>query len=134
MRRADLQGRLFINEREVGQVWVRGWEGAWGLGDFRPLPQFAPFAPQFEEWSRLMHSPATSRRLSRDVAEQLRKVECALYVLRARLFVVELGQWREISILNIDGPLIEWKERWVAEAARSRATSERHVSSERCVG
>ena len=105
-------GQLYLNDEFAGEVLIRGWEGAWGFGEFRPCDNFQKHAALFEQWSRLMHVNESADQLSRDIAEQLRKVECALYRIRARLFLMDSKTWRQISILNIDSNLIEWKEQW----------------------
>jgi hypothetical protein len=51
------------------------------------------------------------RRCGHEAADELRKLENASYAIRARIFLEEMNQWRDIAILNIDGPMIEWKER-----------------------
>ena len=113
MRPSQCCGRLYLNGHAVGSILIRGWDGPWGFGDFQPDPAaFAPFAPMYDQWARLMHSPQIAERLTDDVAAALRKVECALYAIKARIYVEELAAWRKVDILNIDGPLIEWKEGW----------------------
>jgi hypothetical protein len=112
MRTSRCQGRLYLNGLAVGNIRIRGWDGAWGFGEFTPDPAFARFAPLYDEWARLMHSPEINNRLTDNIAAALRKVECALYAIRARIYVRELAAWRKVDILNIDGRLIEWKEGW----------------------
>jgi hypothetical protein len=72
------RGRLYLNGRFVGNVAIRGWDGPWGFGEFRPAPAFEAFAPLYNEWARLMHSPEIADRLTPNIAEALREVECAL--------------------------------------------------------
>ena len=112
MRASHCRGRLYLNGRPAGNITVHGWDGPWGFGTFAPGPAFASFAPLFEEWARLMHSPAIARRLTGDVGDALRKVENALYAIEARIYIEDLQSWRKVDILTIDGPLIEWKEGW----------------------
>jgi len=110
MRRAPCQARLFINGVDVGAVAVKGWEGAWGIGEFRPDEAFAPFAPWFGLWSMLMHDDAAADRMSDAALQELRRVECELDALRSELLLCDSGERRRIRQLNIDGPLIDWKE------------------------
>ena len=121
MTTSPCRGRLYLNGEFVGTVSIRGWDGPWGFGDFHAEPAFGAFAPLYNEWSQLMHSPEASRRLTPRVADALRSVECALYKIAAKIYVEELRAWRQIAILNIDGTLIEWKEAWSAkDAAKTR--------------
>ena len=117
MKRASITAQLYLNGQLVGDVAVLGWHGPWGFGDFKARPAFAPFAPLFDEWSRLMH--AGPRRLSRENAGRLRAVENRTYALHARLWMVETREWREAAIVNIDGTMIEWKEGWTGHAAQA---------------
>jgi len=109
MRRSFRRARLFINGIEVGRVLVKGWDGPWGIGDFTPGERFAQFAPAFGLWSLLMHANSSDGCLSPAAADELRRVECEIDTLRAEL-LLENGERRPILQLNIDGPLIEWKE------------------------
>jgi hypothetical protein len=109
-----MDGQLYLDGTLVGDVAISGWHGSWGFGDFTPRPGYARFAPIFDEWSRLMH--ADKGRLSREHAGKLREVECRMYELHAKLWIVQERRWRQIAILTIDGGLIEWKERWPASA------------------
>jgi hypothetical protein len=101
---------LYIDGVEVGAVAVKGWEGAWGIGDFRPGHGFAPYAPRFGQWSALLHEDAGADRLSEAALEQLRRVERELDSLKAELLLCDSGERRRITQLNIDGAMIEWKE------------------------
>lgn len=112
--RSQKTGQLYLDGEHVGDIAIQQWQGAWGMGAFTPRPAFGRFEPIYNEWARLMHADADSQRLSPRVAKRLRKVESAMYAIRAKLFLVEMRQWRDISILNIDGSLIEWKEAWGA--------------------
>jgi hypothetical protein len=40
----------------------------------------------------------------------LRQVEQTIDFLHAKIFFPETKVWQRVSQLNIDGPLIEWKE------------------------
>jgi hypothetical protein len=110
MRRSPCRARLFINGVDVGAVAVKGWEGAWGIGEFKPGEAFAAYAPGFVQWSRLLHEDSGADRLSDAALQALRRVECELDALRAELLLCASGERRRIRQLNIDGPLIEWKE------------------------
>lgn len=112
MRNSNLNGRLYLDGVFVGTVQISGWDGPWGFGQFAPVPAFQRFAPLFEEWSRLMHCPEVTERLTERVGDELRKIECALYAIDAKIYVQEYEQWRQTAILTIDGNLIEWKERF----------------------
>jgi hypothetical protein len=103
---------LYLNGQPVGNIDIHGWDGPWGFGDFHPDPAFAEFAPLYNEWSRLMHHPEAAEGLTPTIADALRSVECALYAIAAKIYVEELGSWRQVGILTIDGQLIEWKEMW----------------------
>ncbi len=104
--------RLFINGQHVGDIAVTAWKGAWGLGEFSAGEQFAPFAPLFAEWSRMMHADAGL--ISDDVSDRLRELERAMYALKCDVLLHEMQQRRQLTILNIDGSMIEWKEAWAA--------------------
>ena len=114
MRTSHCRGRLYLNGRPVGKIAVHGWDGAWGFGEFTPDAAFADFAPLYDEWARLMHSPKIAQRLTDDVGDALRKIENALYAIEARIYIEEWQAWRKVDILTIDGALIEWKEGWCA--------------------
>ena len=122
MRRSQGSARLFLNDREVGSVRVNGWDDAWGFGEFAPGEGFAPFATRFGAWSLLMHADdEADGRLSDAAAEALRQVEYDIDRIHARLFLVGQREWRKISQLNIDGPLIEWREDFSGDEATTAA-------------
>jgi hypothetical protein len=110
-----LTAKLFLNDRDVGTVKVNGWDDSWGFGEFSPGEGFSHFAPRFGAWSLLMHAddgadePAHGR-LSGAASEELREVEREIDRLHAALYLLGPREWRKVSQLNIDGPLIEWKE------------------------
>jgi len=115
MRRAQVTGRLYLNDTDVGAVRVKGWDDSWGFGEFVPGERFGAFAPWFGAWSLLMHADQNdggdaSGRLSRPASQELRRLENEIDRIHARLFLVGPHEWREITQLNIDGQLIEWKE------------------------
>ena len=111
MKTAHHTARIYIDDQHVGDIDVSGWHGSWGLGQFRPNDLFEAYRPLFAEWSRLMHADAGP--ISDDVSQRLRELECQMYTLRCKLFLVQLHQWRQVLILNIDREMIEWKEGWV---------------------
>lgn len=110
MPSAATTARLFLNDKDVGDVVIRGWEGSWGFGEFAPREGFSDFAPIFGSWSLLMHADEDAAKLSPDAAEELRQAEYAIDSLRAKLFLPTRNEWRAIRQVNIDGKLIEWKE------------------------
>ncbi len=107
--RAAATGRLYLNDKDVGDVIIQGWQGSWGYGEFKPGEGFSDFAPIFGSWSLLMHADDGAK-LSPDAAEELRQAEYAIDSLRAQLFLPARNEWRSIRQVNIDGKLIEWKE------------------------
>lgn len=122
MRRTKTLGRLYLDGQFVGNVVIRGWDGPWGFGEFWPEPSFTRFAPLFDEWSRLMHAPEAARRLTEHISDELRRVECALYAIKARIHVDGEAHCRQIAILNVDGKLVEWKEQYSPPAPRTETT------------
>lgn len=104
--------RLYLNGTHVGDIHVRGWETSWGFGQFRPNEAFETFAVHFGRWSLLMHSADGERDVSAEALDELRQIEYAIDALRAKLFLIKTGEWREIGQINIDGELVEWKEKW----------------------
>lgn len=102
-------GRLYLNGTAVGLVAMRGHDGSWGFGDFKPFPEFSAFASVFGRWSLLMHADGDSEPLSEAASEELRATEREMDAIRATL-LLETQEWLQLSQINIDGPLIEWKE------------------------
>lgn len=105
--------RLYLNGEDVGTVHVRGWEHAWGFGDFEPGEGFTRYAPLYGRWSLLMHADDGDEKMNAATLEELRQTEREIDRVRARLFIAgarDGGEWRTIRQLNIDGSLIEWKE------------------------
>ncbi len=101
--------RLFINGKDVGQVLVKSVADSWGFGEFSPGEAFAEFAALFGNWSLLMHADDDEKRLSDAASQELRAVEAALDALHYKLYLQVERQWVDLSQVNIDGPLIEWK-------------------------
>lgn len=102
--------RLFINGKEVGTVTLKSLADSWGFGDFQPNAAFAEFAPLFGSWSILMHADDDDPKLSAAASDELRAAEFAIDSLRAQLCMDADQEWLDLSQLNIDGPLIEWKQ------------------------
>jgi hypothetical protein len=102
-------GRLFINGREVGVVTLKSLADSWGFGEFAPNSAFVEFAAIFGKWSLLMHADDGERTLSPEASEELRAAELEIDSLRAKLLVASDEEWIDLSQINIDGPLIEWK-------------------------
>jgi hypothetical protein len=102
-------GRLFLNEIEVGHVSLRGHDGSWGFGEFTPSPGFSAFAAIFGRWSLLMHAD-DGERLSEAASDELRAAEYEIDSIRAKMLLEPVQEWKHLSQINIDGPLIEWKE------------------------
>ena len=112
MLRRGAHATLYINDAPVGQVTVRGEDASWHFGDFAPAESFAPYALPFGRWSLLMHAQDADPRATMDefALDELRRIEYVIDRLRARLYLPEKNEWHPIAQLNIDGPLIEWKE------------------------
>lgn len=101
--------RLFINGTDVGRVILKSLADSWGFGEFTPNDAFEQYAAIFGNWSLLMHAEDDAQTLSGAASEELRAAEYAIDALRARLFVPDRDEWVELSQLNIDGNLIDWK-------------------------
>jgi hypothetical protein len=99
---------LFLDGIDVGTVFVRRCHSSWGFGDFKPHGCFARFATAFGTWSLLMHADEESDELSAATADELRKVEETLDQVHAELRIDD--RRIDLAQVNIDGPLIEWKE------------------------
>jgi hypothetical protein len=101
---------LWLQGRPVGHVVACGRDGPWHFGWFVPAASFESFAPQFAAWAQLMRAGGEGP-LTADQRAQLTRIERSLDTLRA--WLVEPGRTarRTIAQLNIDGDLIEWKER-----------------------
>jgi hypothetical protein len=109
----DPRGRhaeLYLNERRTGSITIKGANDSWHFGEFSPAPSFASFATKFGEWSLLMHAQELDERLDDAALDELRQVEQTIDFLHAKIFFPETKVWQRVSQLNIDGPLIEWKE------------------------
>ena len=101
--------RLMINGKDVGRVAVRTFADSWGFGDFAPSAAFAEFAPLFGKWSLLLHAEHDEDRLTSAASEELRRAELALDALRSQLVFDEQDEVLDLTQINIDGPLIEWR-------------------------
>lgn len=104
------KAQLYLDGTPVGLITIRGWADSWGFGDFHPNDDFSKFANVFGQWSLLMHADDDEPKMSRDAAEELRQAEYAIDALHARLFFQTQTKWVDIAQINIDGPLIEWKQ------------------------
>ena len=110
-RKTDkVTARLFLNDHDVGTVQVKGWDHAWGFGEFVPGEAFQRYARHFGTWSQLLHADHGDDRLSDADRAALREVEYQIDRLHAKLFLADRQEWRPITELNIDGPLVEWRE------------------------
>jgi hypothetical protein len=107
---AGSQGTLYLNDEVAGAVIVRGYEASWNYGEFTPTAAFSKFAALFGEWSLLMHADGGGERLSEAAGEELRRAECAIDALRARIYFPERDETHACAQINLDGSLIEWKE------------------------
>ena len=103
------RARLIINGTDVGHVRVRSFADSWGFGDFEPSAAFAEFAPLFGQWSLLLHAGHDEQRLSPAASEELRRAELAIDALRCKLLSDDGRELLDLTQLNIDGPLIDWK-------------------------
>src|SRR5687767_1647761 len=123
MRRTtgNRNARLFLGTQDVGSIEIKGFDDSWGFGEFSPGDGFRRYARAFGDWSRLLHTPHVDDQLSDADKDALRKVEYEIDRLRARLFLVETEEWRSVAELNIDGPLVEWREEYRAEGAPNAA-------------
>ena len=111
-RTAIAKAQLHINGKCVGNVLVHGWEGSWGFGQFQPNDQFTEFAMLFGRWSLLMHAADDEKHLPDAASEELRRAEYEIDALKAKLLLTETKEWRDVAQVNIDGSLIEWKEKY----------------------
>jgi hypothetical protein len=110
MYRATQQARLYLNGVDVGAVTIKGWDGAWGLGEFTPDKAFSRIAPHFGLWSMLMHDDESEDRVSEAAMEELRRTERQIDSLHAELLNLETGRRRPVIQVTIDGSTIEWVE------------------------
>ena len=118
MRRCETKARLYLDDVEVGTILVHGFDDAWGFGDFVPDEPFMRFAPLFRRWAQLMHADDVGDPVCAETSDGLREVECAIDAVRAKLHLTAADEWRTITQLNIDGPLVEWREDLHAPCAR----------------
>jgi hypothetical protein len=109
MRPAGVHAELFLNDQRVGNVLIKGENNSWHFGEFQPEPEFAYFAPLFGRWSLLMHADEDADRLTDAASDELRQIEMEIDRLRAKLRILETGEWKDLQQVNIDGELIDWK-------------------------
>lgn len=102
------EAHLYLNGKNVGTVKITGGKANWTLGHFTPNDVFSEFAPVFGRWSLLIHDDEEES-LSVAASEELRETEYAIDKIEAKLFFAADEVWVEISEVNIDGKLIEWK-------------------------
>jgi hypothetical protein len=109
MHPTSATGRLFLKQKDVGEVRARGQADSWSFGDFEPNKAFSEFATLFGSWSLLMHAEEDDAKMSDAASDELRETESAIDALRARIYFPERDAWIEVAQLNIDGKMIEWK-------------------------
>ncbi len=100
---------LYLNDKSVGVVTVRGGDSSWHYGDFAPSDEFREFAPTFGRWSLLMHADDGTK-LSEAASEELRAAEYDMDRIQAKIYFPELKKCKKLAQVNIDAGLIEWKE------------------------
>src|SRR4051812_33655587 len=104
------RAELFLDGTKVGDVLCKSSDNSWHFGEFTPNAEFARFSTLFGQWSLLMHADEDADRLTDAASQELREMEIAIDRVRARLHLLDTGEWRDIQQLNIDGDLIDWKE------------------------
>jgi len=109
MHSVSAHARLYLNDRDVGEVVVHGADNGWGFGQFSPNENFSQFAPVFGTWALLMHADEDQEQLSEAASEELRRAEYQMDSIHARLFMSASGQWCDLAQVNIDASMIEWK-------------------------
>lgn len=109
MHHTSATGRLFLRNKDVGEVRSRGQADSWSFGEFEPNKDFGEFATLFGSWSLLMHAEDDDAKISEAASDELRRAESAIDALRARIYFPERDEWTECAQLNIDGKMIEWK-------------------------
>ncbi len=107
----NANAELYLNGKCVGNVAIRRWESSWGIGQFTPNDMFGEFAMLFGRWSLLMHAADDERHMPDAASEELRRIEYGIDALKARLLILKDRKWKDIMQVNIDGSLIEWKEK-----------------------
>jgi hypothetical protein len=103
-----ISAELLLDGVVAGKVTVQGISDSWGHGLFEPAPGFTRFAPLFGSWSLLMHADEDSDKMSNDLADELRTIESDMARLRAAFRAADREEL-QLALVNIDGPLIEWK-------------------------
>ena len=105
----DYRAQLHLNGTYVGDVTFQRREDSWAHGQFHPNPAFGSFAECFGRWSLLMHADARNERISEAASDELRRCECEIDRMNAKLHFPATDEWLNCAQLNIDGGLIEWK-------------------------
>lgn len=123
MRRCQSEARLYLDDVNVGTIRVRSFDDAWGFGDFIPGEGFKRFAPHFRRWAQLMHADDVGDPVCAETSDALREVECAIDAIGAKLHLTAADEWRTITQLNIDGPLVEWREDLAAPCTRPKRSA-----------
>lgn len=101
---------LWLGGCAVGRVTPCREDGPWHFGRFTPAPSFGRFASRFAEWARVMHAQS-DRPLTDEQRAKLANIERSIDALRAWCAEPGRSARRRIAQLNIDGEMIEWKER-----------------------
>ncbi len=109
MHPTSATGRLFLRNKDVGEVRSRGEADSWCFGDFEPNAEFVEFATLFGSWSLLMHAEEGDEKMSQAASDELRRAEREIDALRAKIYFPKDDQWIDVAQLNIDGKMIEWK-------------------------
>jgi hypothetical protein len=102
---------LVLDGMVVGTVHVHGSDASWSWGEFEPLAAFSRFAPLFGLWSLMIHADDDRDRQSDAASDELRQAEKEIDLLRAELRWTARNERVSLEQLNIDGKLIEWKNR-----------------------
>jgi hypothetical protein len=103
------EGVLYLEGRPVGRVSLVGRDGPWCFGHFTPDQEFWAFDRYFRVWSELLHAGSDGQPLSDGVREKLSALEKSIDQLRATIHLTDADERHEITELNIDGEMIEWK-------------------------
>jgi hypothetical protein len=110
MARLGEMVHLFLNDRNVGTITIRGRNASWTYGDFTPAEDFSHFANVFGCWSLLLHADDQTEKLSEAASKELRRLEYAIDAIRAKIYFPTRNEYRPIVQVNIDQGMVEWKE------------------------